>query len=171
LILGPIRGAQQFVASRRFIVSNSGVVAGGQTAGSDLPRGDEQGIELYVIVAMSAWDRRAPGKIVRDKWLHHGFLEPLLVVHHVVRHSQVLGDALCIVDILERAATLSTRAITVKLRQTALIPQLHRKADNWEPAVHENRRYSRAVHAAAHGDCGQGILIYIQFHHNAHFSV
>jgi hypothetical protein len=107
-----------------------------------------------VIVAMSAWDRRAPGKIVRDKWLHHGFFEPLLVVHHVVRHSQVLCDALCIVHIIERAAALSVRAVTVEFRQAALIPQLHRQADNRKPALDENRRYGRTVHAAAHGDCG-----------------
>jgi len=69
-------------------------------------------------------------------------------------HSQVLRDALRIVHIIERAATLSTRAIKVKLRQTALIPQLHRKADNWAPALHENRRYGGAVYAAAHSDCG-----------------
>jgi len=66
----------------------------------------------------------------------------------------VLRDALGIVHILERAAALPVRAVEIKLWQTTLIPQLHRQADDRKPSLHENRRYSRAIHPAAHGDCG-----------------
>ena len=154
LILGPIHGAQQFVTPGKFIAANSGVVAGRQAVGSDLPRSHEQRIELHVVVAMSARNRGAPGEILLNEWLHHGFFEPLFVVHHVVRHSQVLRHALRVVHVIERAAALSVRAITVELRQAALVPELHRQADHRKPALDKHRRDSRAVNAAAHGDCG-----------------
>ena len=89
---------------------------------------------------MGAWDRRAPGEIFFDKWLNHGFLEPLLVVHHVMRHAQMLRDTLRIVYIIERAAALSARAVAIKRRKAALVPQLHGQANHRNSALHKHRR-------------------------------
>src|SRR6267378_3212731 len=161
LILGPIHGAQQFVTPGNFISANPGIVAGRQAVGSDLARSHQQRIELHVVVAMSARNRGAPGEILLNEWLHHSFFEPLFVVHHVVRHSQVLRHALRVVHVIDRAAALSVRAITVELRQAALVPELHRQADHRKPALDKHRRDSRAVHAAAHGDGSQRSLILI----------
>ena len=139
-------------------------MAGRQAIGSDLPRGHQQGIELHVVVAQRARNRRAAREILLDKRLHHGFLKSLLVVHNVVRHAQVLRHALRIVHIIERAAALAARAVAVELRQAALVPELHRQANDGKAALDQDRRDGGAVHAAAHGDCGHGTRIGIRFH-------
>src|ERR1700685_4717547 len=38
----------------------------------------------------------------------------------------------------------------MKSRQASLVPQLHRQADDCLPAIAQNRRHRRAVHATAH---------------------
>ena len=59
LILGFVDGAKQFVASRSRIVAHARVVPGGDALGADLPRGRQQLIELHVVVAERARNRRA----------------------------------------------------------------------------------------------------------------
>ena len=159
LILGVIQRAQQFVAPRDFVAANPGVVAGRQAVGADLARGHEQRIELHVVVAHRARNRRAAREIFLDKRLHHGFLESLLVIHNVVRHAEVLGHALGVINVVERAAALAVRAVAVELRQAALVPQLHRQADDGKAALLQDRGNGRAVHAAAHRDgCHRALI-------------
>ena len=108
-----------------------------------------------MVVALGARNQRAACQILVNERADYGVLESLLVVHHVVRHSQVLRHALGIVNIVERAAALSVGAVTVEFRQAALVPKLHRQTDNWKSALDQDRRDGRAVHAAAHGDGSQ----------------
>src|ERR1700683_4190093 len=63
LVLGFVDGAQEFVTSGGGIVTDARVVSGGDAFGANLASGDEQLIELHVIVAERAWNRSATFKI------------------------------------------------------------------------------------------------------------
>ena len=136
-------------------------MARGDALSADLPRGDEQLVELHVIVAHGARNRRAAFQIIRDERANHVEFELALEVHHVERNSEMLGDAARIVHIVMRAAAMLRRSIVLELRQATLIPQLHREADDGLRAVVQNRGDRGAIHAAAHGyghgvGCGDG---------------
>src|SRR4029077_12913243 len=78
--------------------------------------------------------------------------------------AKVLRYALGVIDVIERAAALAVRAVTVELRQTPLVPQLHRQADDGKAALLQDRGNGRAVHAAAHRDGRHRALIWIRVH-------
>jgi hypothetical protein len=78
-------------------------VAGGDAIRANLTRGDQQRIELQVVVAECAGNRRTPSQILAHERLHHLVLEPLLLVHEVVGNPQVLRDTPCVVDIVDGA--------------------------------------------------------------------
>ena len=109
LVLLRVDGAQQAIAAGRFVEADARVVAGGDAVGADLLRGHQQLLELDVVVAQRAGNRRAPGEIVLHEGAHHGVLEEPLEIHDVVRQAEVLGDALGVVDVVDRAAALAGR--------------------------------------------------------------
>ena len=88
LVLGFVDGAQEFVAAGFRIVANARVVAGGDAFGADLARGGEELIELHVIVAERAWNRRAAGEIIVDEGPDHGVFEFALEIDHVIRECR-----------------------------------------------------------------------------------
>jgi hypothetical protein len=106
-------------------VAHAGVVAGGDAFGADLARGDEELIELYVIVAHGAGDGRAAFEIIGDEGADDVELEFALEIHDVERDAEMLGYAACVVDIVVRAAAMLGGAVIFELRQAALIPELH----------------------------------------------
>src|SRR5271156_2106996 len=56
LVFGFVHGAQEFVTSGGRIVTDARVVSRGDAFGANLAGGDEQLIELHVVVAERAWD-------------------------------------------------------------------------------------------------------------------
>ena len=116
--------------------------------GADAARGLEQLVELEMVVAERARDRRASGEILANKRPHHILLEALLLVDDVVGNAQVLGDAAGVVDIIERAAAAGLGRVgdAVLAGEAGLIPELERQADD---AVANRRRRPRRASIAA----------------------
>src|SRR5579862_5442599 len=69
LVLGEIGRTLQQPASAGVIVLDPSIVPGRQQVGPDLARRDEELVKLQVIVAETAWNRRAARKILLDEWL------------------------------------------------------------------------------------------------------
>src|SRR5208283_3640461 len=92
---------------------------------------DQELVELEVVVAQAARNRRAARKILFNKRPHHLAFEALLLIYHVIRNPDAFSHAARIVDVVEGAAAPSDllRHSPVT-RQSALVPQLHGQADN-----------------------------------------
>ena len=168
MVLGLVHGAEEFVAAGLRVVTHTGVVAGGDALGTDLARGDEELIELHVIVAHGAGDGRAAFEVVRDEGLDYIKLEFAFEIHDVERNAEMFGYAASVVDIVVRAAAMLSGAVIFELGQAALVPELHRQANDGLGAVVEDGGNGGAVHAAAHGDCdgvggGDGWLVGCEF--------
>src|SRR4051812_18112580 len=104
---------------------------GRKQVSANLARRDQQLIKLQVIVAEATRNRRASGKIVLDKGLHHILFEAILVIHHVVRNPEHLRDTTSVVNIINRAATsLDGLRHSMGTSQTSLVPQLHSQAND-----------------------------------------
>jgi len=138
-----------------------------QAVSANLPGRHEQWIKLHVVIAHCAWNRSSASEIFLHKGLHYGFLEALLVIHNVVRHAQVLRDALGVVYIIQRTAAMAVRSAAVELRQAALVPELHRQPDDGRAALLQNRGNRGAVHPAAHRDGGHRWLCLSRIHPNS----
>ena len=95
-------------------------------------RGLQQLVELEMVVAERAGNRRAPGQILIDKGPHHILLEALLLVDDVIGNAQVLGHAARVVHIIERTAAAGLGRIgnAVLAGETRLVPELQREADH-----------------------------------------
>ncbi len=81
---------------------------------------------------------------------NHVLLEFAFEIHHVERHIQMLGHAPRIVDIIYRTAAMLSRTVALQLRQSTLIPKLHREADDRIPTIAKHCSNRRAIHTAAH---------------------
>ena len=69
--------------------------------GANGSRGLKELVELQVVVAERAGNRRAPGEIFADKGTDDVLLEALLLVDDVVGDAQMLGYAAGVVDVVE----------------------------------------------------------------------
>src|SRR4051794_34648948 len=99
-------------------------------AGGNMPRPDcvghlQEAVEFDVVVTKGAGDRGPAGEVLVDERLYDLLLELLLEVHDVVRDPDLLGDAPRVANIVERAAAAGG-AFHGQLRQSPLVPQLHR---------------------------------------------
>src|SRR5258708_3166419 len=68
---------------------------------------------------------------------------------------QVLGDALGIVDVVERAAAMLRGAVTLEFGEAALIPKLHGEADDWVILLEKYRGDGGRVDTTGHGHGNQ----------------
>ena len=132
LVLGQIGGALENPALRVGVELVNRIMAGGDAVGADAARGLEQLVELEVVVAERAWDGRAPGEVLGDKWPDDCLFEALLLIDDVVGNLEVLGHAAGIVHIVKRATAASLRRVgdAVLAGQARLVPQLERQADD-----------------------------------------
>ena len=158
LIFGFIKCAQQFPATRFFILADARVVAGGQAFGTDLARHAQKRLELHVRVAIRACDGRAAGEILVHKRTHHARLKLFLEIHDIMRKIQMTRNGFRVVDIVERAAAMLCRGIALQFGQAALVPELHREADDGAPLLLQKRRDRRGIDAAGHGDGDEAAL-------------
>src|SRR5258708_39717165 len=65
---------------------------------------------------------------------------------------QMLGDALGVVDVVERAAAMLRGAVTLEFGETALIPKLHGEADDGVILLEKHRGDGGRVDTTGHGD-------------------
>ena len=79
-------------------------MAGRQRAGAELARGFEQVAKLDALVAADARHRRLAAAIAVGEILDHRFAKARLVIEHVMRDAEALGDPRRIAHILPGAA-------------------------------------------------------------------
>ena len=122
------------------------IVAGRQRAGAKFARGCEEVAELDALVAADARNRGLATAIAVGEILDHRFAKPRLVIKHVMRDAEALGDARRVAHILPGAA----RALFAA-RRTVVI-ELQRDADDLEPGAREQGRGHRRIDPARHRD-------------------
>src|SRR6185295_1138134 len=124
-------------------------MAGGYGLGADLPRDRHEPRELQLGVARDTGNRSASGEIIFDERANNTSLEFIFEIQHVERNAKVFGHASRVVHVVERAASRRLRLL-IGRKPPALIPQLHREADDVVPLALQYCRGDRAVHTAAH---------------------
>src|SRR6204780_4300281 len=153
LVLGFVRGAQKLVTTGVRIMTDARVMPRGDAFGANLASGDEQLVELHVIVAESARNRSTALQIVVHEGTDDVLLEFALQIEYVKRDAEMFGDATRIVDIINRATTMLRRLGGLELREAALVPELHGEADDGLAALVHDRSDGGTVHTSTHGDC------------------
>ena len=154
LVLGAVGGALEDPAAARGVVLVAGVVAGGDALGADLAGGAQKLVELEVVVAERAGNRRAPGEVVVDEGPNDIVLEALLLVDDVVRNVERLGDTARVVDIVQRAAAAGLGRVRDAglAGEAVLVPELQGKADDVGSLGAQHGGDGRRVDSAGHGD-------------------
>src|SRR6185437_2590320 len=131
LVLGTVRGAGEDPAAARGIVVVAGVVARGDAVGTDLAGGEQQCVELEVVVAQGAGNRCAAGKVLVDEGAHDLRLEARFLIHQVVRDAKVLGDGAGVVYVVQRTATAAdVLRHAFVAGEAALVPELEGESDD-----------------------------------------
>src|ERR1035437_2286689 len=127
-------------------------MAGRQHVGAQFARGDQQVVEFDRHVAFNAWHRRLAGDVALGEAVDHRFVEAALVVEHVMRNTDALGNAARIIDVLPRA----TRPFS--MGGGAVVIELQRDADHVIALGLEQHGGHRGIDAAGHGDDDTGVL-------------
>lgn len=160
LVLGGVGGAREDPALAGLVVVVACVVAGGDAVGADLAGGEEEGVELEVVVAEGAGDGGAAGEVLcyegpDDLGLEAGFL-----VDEVVGDVEMLGDAACVVDVVDgAAAALDGFRHSVVAGQATLVPKLKGEADEGVALGAKERGDSGGVDSAGHG-YGDDVVVF-----------
>ena len=126
--------------------ARSDVMAGRQHLGAEIARSLEQVAELDRLVAFDTGHRRLAGHVALGEAVDHRLLEAALIVEHVMRNADALGDRAGVVDIAAGAAgalAVGRRAVVVKLQ---------RDADDIVAGVGQQRGGDRGIDAARHRD-------------------
>ncbi len=111
-----------------------------------------------MIVAQTARNGSAAGKILLDEWTNYVTLEPVLVIDDVVRDADGLCHAAGVVNVIERTtAALHGLGHSRMASQTALIPELHREADDIVSLGAEHGRDGGGIDSTGHGDGDGGL--------------
>src|SRR5450759_3299112 len=127
-------------------------MASRQHIGAELARGDQQVVEFDRHVAFDARHRRLAGDVALGEAINHCFLEAALVVEHVMRNADALGNAARIIDVLPGAAG------ALAVGGGAVVVELQRDADHVIALGLEQRGGHRGIDAAGHGDDDTGVL-------------
>jgi hypothetical protein len=128
------------------------VVAGSQHRGAELARGSEQIVELDQLVAIDARHRRLAGDVALCKPVDHRFLEPALVVEHVVRNADALGDRARVIDVLAGAAG------ALAMGGSTVVIELQGNADDVVAFGLDQRGGDRGIDPPGHRDDDAGFL-------------
>src|ERR1035437_10806223 len=115
-----------------------------------------------MVIAQTARDRRAPGKILRDKRAHHVVLEAILLIDDVIRNVEGLSHATRVVNVIDGAAApLHRLRHALVTGQSPLVPQLKREPDDVVALLAQQRRDGGGVNPARHG-YGYGLVLVSQ---------
>ena len=133
-------------------------MSGGEAFGADLASHAKQRLKLHIGVAVGAGDGRAAGEVLLDEGANDARFELLFEIDDVVRKIQMLGHALGVVHVVERAAAMLSGAVGLQFGKPALIPQLHGEADHGPLLLEQYGRNGGGIHAAGHGDSDESRL-------------
>jgi hypothetical protein len=98
------------------------IMSGRKCRGAELARGRQQIAKLDRTVALDARHRRLARGVAVGEIVDHRFPETALIVEHVMRNADPLGDVAGVVDVLPGAAgalAVGGRAMVVKLQGDA----------------------------------------------------
>ena len=127
-------------------------MSGRKRGGAELARGLEQIAKLDRAVALDARHRRLARGVAVGEIVDHRFAKTVLVVQHVMRNADPLGDIAGIVDVLPGAAG------ALAMGGRAMIVELQRDADDVVAFGLQQRSRHRGIDAAGHGDDDPGVL-------------
>ena len=127
------------------------IVAGGQRLGAELARGLEQVAELHRAVAGDAGHRRLAAHIGVGEGVHHLGAEAALIVEHVVRDAEPLGDLARVLDVLAGTAR------PCLADGDAMVIELQSDAHDVVALLLQERGGDRRIDAARHGDDHAGV--------------
>jgi hypothetical protein len=136
----------------RAVRPGTDIVPGGESVGAELPGGRQQIGELDRLVAGDARDRRFAGNIALGEGIDHRLAEPLLVVQHIMRNAERLGDAARVGDVLAGATGADT------MRRGAVVVELQRHADDIVALALQQAGNDRRIDAARHRDNDAGVF-------------
>src|ERR1019366_8815008 len=112
-----------------------------------------------MVIAQTARDRRAPGKILRDKWTYHIVLEAILLIDDVIWDTERLSHATRVVNVIDGAAApLHGLGHAFVTGQAALVPELQREPDDVVALLAQQCGDGGGVHSSGHG-YGDGVGI------------
>ena len=127
-------------------------MAGCERGSAEFARGRQQIAKLDRAVALDAGHRRFAQCIAVGEIVDHQFAKAALVIQHVVRDADPLGDIARIVDVLPGAAG------ALAMGGRAMIVKLQRDADDVVAFGLQQRSRHRGIDAARHGDDDPGVL-------------
>jgi len=147
-----VGGAGEDPAAAGFVEVVAGVVAGGDAVGADLAGGDEELVELEVVVAEGAGDGGAAGEVFADERAHDFGFEAVLLVDDVLGDVELLGYVACVVDVVDgAAAALDGLGHAWMAGEAALVPELEGEADEVVALRAQEGGYGGGVDASGHG--------------------
>ena len=131
LVLGLVGGAGEDPALSLLVKMIPRIVPGGDAVGADLAGGDEELVELEVVVAEGAGDGGAAGEVFADEGLDDFGFEAVLLVDDVVGDVELLGYVAGVVDVVDAAAAaLNGLGHAFVSGEAALVPELEGEADD-----------------------------------------
>src|SRR5437763_16406373 len=95
---------------------------GRERGGTEFARGCQKVAKLDRAVALDAWHRCLAQRVAVGEVVDHRLTEAVLVVQHVMRNSDPLGDVAGIVNVLSSATgalPVCCRTVIVKLQRDA----------------------------------------------------
>ena len=135
-----IFAAKQAITIRWRVILDARVMSGRHFVAAQRLREFIQRGELQARIAGDARNRRFAVQVTLNERFNDRFIKLLFEIQHVKRKAERFGDAARVIHVVERAAAAGKRiAVFVNIDVTALIPQLHRKADELVTLFFEER--------------------------------
>ena len=131
-------------------MANTRIVPRGDPIDANFPGENQELIELQKGIAQSTGNRGPPGQIIIDERFYNPLFELLLQVENVKRKTHLLSNSSSIIDIVQRAAPSRLRLPIIR-RITAVIPKLHRAADDVITLVFQQNSRRGTVYTTTHG--------------------
>ena len=146
LILVGVFAAQKPETAGRGILILKGVVARGDVIDAEGASSRKKGVELHVGVAVGAGQGSPTLGIVLHERLDDALAESVLEVQDVVRHAELRGHALRVVQVVERAAPPERGSMALRR-----IMELHRDPDHVVALLLEQGGRDTRIDASGHG--------------------
>ena len=148
LILGRIEPFAQDEALR--LALDTGIMAGGEEIGLQLPRPPQQQLELEPLITEHAGIGSAAGEVIVAETVDDLPLEILFKIYDVKRDIEAFRDPSGVVDIV--VGTTAAAGFAIFFRERGIVPDLHGHADHFMPLLLEQSGRDAGIDPAAHGD-------------------
>src|SRR5208282_6053096 len=144
LVAGGIGRAVQLGSVRPHCPAH--IMPGGECRGAEFARGLQQITKLDALIAPDARDRCLAAAIGFGEIIDHFFAEPALVIEHVMRDAETVGDVPSVADVLAGAAG------TLAPNRGAVVVKLQCDADDLDAPLDQESRGHRRIYTPRHRD-------------------